>query len=114
MQLDEKDAAYLWDMLKAANAVGNFIKDIRFSDYQKNPMMQMAVERAVEILGEAARRISKEFKETHPEVPWAGIIAQRNMLAHEYDEIRLDKMWLVAKERIPDLIRLLKPLLPPK
>jgi len=44
----------------------------------------MAVERAVEIIGEAARNITEYFKQVHPEIPWAGIIGQRNVLAHKY------------------------------
>jgi uncharacterized protein with HEPN domain len=46
----------------------------------------------------------------HSEIPWRAIIAQRNVLAHEYGEIKQERMWLVATERVPDLIKKLKPI----
>ncbi|MBI4556430.1 MAG: DUF86 domain-containing protein [Candidatus Hydrogenedentes bacterium] len=76
-------------------------------------MLQLAIERQIEVVGEAAKRISEEFKLCHPEIPWSPIIAQRNVLAHEYGEIKQDRMRLLASERIPALIALLRPLVPP-
>lgn len=61
MQPDLRDVGYLFDMLQHARGV----------------------ERRIEIIGEAAKRIAPVFREAHPEIPWAKIIAQRNMLAHE-------------------------------
>jgi len=76
-------------------------------------MRQLAVEREVEIIGEAARRVSEPFREAHPEIPWQTIIAQRNVLAHEYGEIRQDLMWRVATTRMGELILVLESLIPP-
>ncbi len=72
----------------------------------------MAVERAVEIIGEAARRLSDDFKENHPEVPWRSIIGQRNVLAHEYGEIKQERLWKIVTQHIPALIARLEPLIP--
>ena len=71
------------------------------------------MERKLEIIGEAARSISDQFQRDHPEVPWRGIIAQRHFLAHEYGEVRQEKLWRVATTRIPELIAMLTGLLPP-
>lgn len=71
----------------------------------------MAVERALEIIGEAARRVSETFKQAHPEIPWRSIIAQRNVLAHEYNEIEQELIWTVATVRIKELIANLEPLI---
>ena len=73
----------------------------------------LAVERAVEIIGEAARRVSEEFRSAHPEIPWRSMIAQRNVLAHEYGEIKHERMWLLVTEHLPALIRDLEKLVPP-
>lgn len=108
----ERDAAYLWDMLDAAKTVRQFVEGVKFHQYQKDKKLQMAIERVVEIIGEAARHISKVFQEKHPKIPWKGIIGQRHILAHEYGEIKLERMWIVAAERIPELIKLLETLLP--
>lgn len=109
MQPEEKDAAYFWDMLDAAKTVCGFVKGVKFYQYQGDRKLQFAVERAIEIIGEAARNVSKDFQEAHPEIPWRGIIGQRHMLAHEYGEIKQERIWLVAVERIPELIKLLEP-----
>jgi uncharacterized protein with HEPN domain len=73
----------------------------------------LAVERAVEIIGEAARRVSEEFRRLHPEIPWRSMIAQRNVLAHEYGEIKHERMWLLVTEHLPTLVRDLEKLVPP-
>jgi uncharacterized protein with HEPN domain len=100
-------------MLNAAKTVCAFTQGVRLHDYETNRMMQLAVEREVEIIGEAARNVSPAFKEAHPEIPWAGVVAQRHVLAHEYGTIRVDKMWLLVIKHIPDLAARLEPLIPP-
>jgi uncharacterized protein with HEPN domain len=75
-------------------------------------MLRAAVERSIEIIGEAARRVSREFQEQHPDIPWQKIIAQRHVLAHEYGEIKHERMWRVATVHIPALILQLKTLVP--
>ncbi len=71
---------------------------------------QLATERAPEIIGEAAGKVSKSFREKHPEIPWRQIIGQRNVLIHEYGQIRHDRVWRVVKEGIPQLIETLTPM----
>ena len=71
------------------------------------------MERHLEIIGEAANRVSRSFREAHPEIPWQRIVAQRNVLAHEYGEIENTLVWRVATIRIPELIQQLQRLLPP-
>ena len=110
MQTEERDAAHLWDMLNAADNVSQFMQGVSFDNFMRERKLQAAVEREVEIIGEAARRVSERFREMHSEIPWRAIIAQRNVLAHEYGEIKQDRMWLVATERVPDLIKKLKPI----
>lgn len=112
MQPEEKDLAYLWDMLDGANTVQDFAKGVKYHQYERDRKLQLAVERAIEIIGEAARNVSKTFQNAHPEIPWRGIIGQRHMLAHEYGEIKQERMWLVVTKRIPELIKLLEPLVP--
>jgi uncharacterized protein with HEPN domain len=112
MHLDDKDAGYLWDMLDSAKTIINFVSGVSFSQYMQNRQLQLAVERALEIIGEAARRVSKGFQDEHCDIPWQNIIAQRNVLAHEYGEIKQELIWKVATVRIPELIAALKPLVP--
>ena len=113
MRPEARDAAYLWDMLDAARTIMRFVSDVTINQYMEDRKLQLAVERAVEIIGEAARRVTDTFKNAHPEIPWKGIIGQRHVLAHEYGEIKQERMWAVASGHIPALIALLEPLLPP-
>ena len=71
------------------------------------------MERRIEIIGEAARRVSPEFQLAHPEIAWRKVIAQRHVLAHEYGEAKQDRMWGILSRRVPELISLLEPLMPP-
>lgn len=112
MRCEQRDKAYLWDMLDAALAVEEFVLGSTYDEYLSNRMMRGAVERYIEIIGEAARRVSEETKQEHPEIPWRTIVGQRNVLAHEYDEVMDEAIWAIATKRIPELIRALKSIVP--
>ena len=113
MRPDERDAAYIWDMLDSAKTLRDFVTGVSFYNYSQDKKLQLAVERSLEIIGEAARRVSETYRQAHPEIPWQSIIAQRNVLAHEYGEIKHEMIWKVATIRIPELISLLEKLIPP-
>ena len=109
MQPDQRDVAYLWDMLDAARMVEQLSSGLDFTQYSNDRRTQLAIERSLEIIGEAAGRVSALFRNTHPEIPWRQIIGQRNVLIHEYGEIKQERIWKVVRENIPRLIELLKP-----
>ena len=114
MPLEMRDPAYLWDMLDAAASIRQFAQGATFHEYATNKLIRSAVERQLEILGEASRRVSEGFKEAHPEVPWRQIVGLRNLLAHEYGDIQHERVWQIATKNIPALIVQLEPLLPPR
>lgn len=113
MTAQRDDNSYLWDMLAAARAVESFVRGRTVADYLNDLMLRSAVERQVEIIGEAARHVSAAFQATHSEIPWRPIQSQRHVLAHDYGEIRHERIWRVATVHIPELIRQLEPLVPP-
>lgn len=104
MQPNLRDMAYLWDMADAAQAIQGFVRGKTFRDYLSDRMLRGAVERHIEIIGEAARRVSEELKMAHPEVPWHSIVGQRNVLAHEYGDVRHEAIWGIAARRVAELI----------
>ncbi len=110
---EKKDASFLWDMLDAARAVRQFTTGRSFEDYLKDRMLRGAVERHLEIIGEAAAKVSKVFREAHPEIPWQRIIGQRNVLIHEYGDIEHEMVWNVASVHIAELIIQLEKWIPP-
>jgi uncharacterized protein with HEPN domain len=112
MSPEEADRAYLWDMLDAARHVEGFAKDLSYDAYMSDPMRRMAVERGLELLGEAARRVSASFRDSHSEIPWRSLIGLRNVLAHDYGEIEHDRLWEIATRDAVALIRQLEPLVP--
>jgi uncharacterized protein with HEPN domain len=107
----ERDPVYLWDMLKAAQGAVASLQERTFAQYMENEDLRLATERRIEIIGEAARRISAEFKGVHPEIPWRLIVDQRNVLIHAYDEIEEERIWKLVKQEIPRLIEQLKELI---
>ena len=113
MPLSKRDPANLLDMLEASEKIQRFLKDKTFEDFLKDDMLQAAVERNIGIIGEAARRISEDLKQEHPEIPWHKIIAQRNVLIHEYDDIDYKEIWDVASFHLLRLIEQIRPLIPP-
>ena len=110
MQLEERDQAYLWDMLEAAKEITTFLKGIRYDDFVRSKMIRSAVERQLMIVGEAANHVSEEFQEKHPEIPWRQIIGQRNVLAHEYGDIKVERVWAAATINVPALLKALESL----
>jgi len=110
---DADDASLVWDMLEGARKVRQFVAGKTLHEYAQDEVLQAAVERKLEIIGEAARGVSDDFRRDHPEIPWRGIIGQRHFLAHEYGEVRQEKLWRVATVRISELIEQLEKLVPP-
>ncbi len=108
MQPEQRDAGYLWDMLDAARTVEQLSSNQDFTQYSNDRRTQLAVERSLEIIGEAAGRVSTSFRNAHPQIPWRQIIGQRNVLIHEYGEIMQERIWKTVTENIPQLIESLK------
>ena len=92
---------YLNDILGAMSEAQKFTEGITFEDFMKDRKTHLAIEREIEIIGEAARNISSEIQRTYPQIPWADIIGMRNRLAHEYFGVKLTIMWDTVKKNIP-------------
>jgi uncharacterized protein with HEPN domain len=73
-------------------------------DLDQDWMAALALERLLEIIGEGARRLSAERRDAHPDVPWSQIVGMRDRLAHGYDQVDLDRLWVVVDQDLPKLI----------
>jgi uncharacterized protein with HEPN domain len=104
MQPDSRDMARLWDMLDSARAILDFIKERTLDDLLTNRMLRNAIERNLEILGEAARNVSSEMRSSNPEISWTSVIGLRNVITHKYGEIRYEKIWSICTNRLPTLV----------
>ena len=112
MPPSERNLSYLWDMRKYALEIEEIIEGVPHTKFVENKTVRYAIERLLLIIGEAANHVSKEFQEEHPDIEWAQIIGLRNILAHEYGEVKMDKIYLAATKSIPALLKNLEPLLP--
>ena len=74
---------------------------------------RLALERALEIIGEAASHVPQDYRAQHIEIRWSSMVGLRNILAHGYSVIEGERLWLSAQEDIPELLKLLNDLLPP-
>lgn len=111
MRPDRDDAARLLDMLEACERVVRYTSSRSLADFEADDYFRSAVERQIEIVGEAARGVSDKFKQLNPDVPWRPIVAQRHILAHEYGEIQAPLVWRVATLHIPRLATQLRNLI---
>jgi len=104
MPLDVKDAGRLWDMLDAARAAVEFVEGLSVDQYTSDRRTRNAVERNLEIIGEAARNVTEDARTQLPAIPWRSVVGLRNIIAHEYGEILHEKVWAICNRRLPDLI----------
>ncbi len=113
MQADNRNQAALWDMIEAIKQIMEFTASLSCAEYRVNRMVQRAVEREFEILGEAARRISEEFRQANADIDWRNMINLRNIIAHRYDRVEPDTLWNIIVTVLPGLLSQLELLLPP-
>jgi uncharacterized protein with HEPN domain len=99
-------------MLEAAENAQRFISGKSRADLDTDPMLLFALVRAIEIIGEAASRVSAEQRTASPTVPWTAIVAMRNRLIHAYFDIDRDIVWRTVTDEIPSLRFQLLQLLP--
>jgi uncharacterized protein with HEPN domain len=107
-----RDDAYVLDMLLAARKVLEFTQEVDWEQFSGDELVQNAVMRQIQIIGEAARSVSPEYQSERAQVPWAEIIGMRNRLVHEYFRILPRRVWDVVEKDIPRLIQVLEPLVP--
>lgn len=107
-----RDKSSLIDVLNACESIERYIESKSFGDFEKDEMLQDAIIRKIEILGEASNRISEEIKNRFPDLPWNKMRAVRNILIHMYDELDLNIIWDTIKKDIPQLKTHLIKLLP--
>jgi uncharacterized protein with HEPN domain len=107
------DAALLVDMLVAAREARDLSSGITLEAFLENRLLQLALEKLVENLGESASRLSPEARTRLPELPWRDIIGMRHRLAHDYMRVDLEKVWQVIEADLDPLIAAIEPLVPP-
>jgi len=106
--MPKDDLIRLRHMIDAAKEVISFAKNKNRKDLYTDRMLALSIVKSIEIIGEAASTVSKEFQVKHKEIPWASIIAMRNRLIHVYFDIDLDRVWDTITDDLPPLITALE------
>ena len=106
-----EDRIRVMHMLEAAETVATFIAGRDRLALDQDRMLLFALVRAMEIIGEAATKVSAETRQTAPAVPWRQIMAMRNRLVHAYFDIDRDILWKTATEEVPMVHALLSPMI---
>ena len=102
------DRVRILHMIEAAESVEQFASGRKRGDLDTDRMLLFAIVRAIEVIGEAASRVTDETQVASPGVPWASIVGMRNRLIHGYFDIDSDVVWKTVKEEIPGLLRSLR------
>ncbi len=104
MSENKRDYASIWDMTEAIREIQQFTAGFCESTYLETLWIQRVVERNFEILGEACRRISRQFQQEHPEIDWRNTVALRNIIAHRYEYVDHEVLWNIAQNELPKLL----------
>jgi uncharacterized protein with HEPN domain len=102
--LHDADRNRILHMLEAAQQAVLFIQGRSRSDLDSDAQLRLALLRSLEVLGEAAARVSAELREAHPEIPWRKVANTRNRLIHAYFDVNLDIVWSTVCVAVPDLV----------
>jgi len=108
------DDIRLRHMLDHAREARSMVQGKKRADLKKDRMLELALVRLIEVIGEAAARVSPEGCNQYPRVPWSEIVGMRNRLVHGYDQVDLDVLWDTIEYDLTPLVAELERILEPK
>lgn len=108
----ERDALYFGQMLDHARRAIRLAVGVDRDRFDEDETLRLALTHLVQIVGEAARKVSAESRALHPDIPWKHIIGMRHILVHEYDAVEEPKVWETVDDDLPHLVSLLEAIVP--
>jgi uncharacterized protein with HEPN domain len=99
------DSIYLRHIIDAFTQVDHYMDGISHEEFFSNKLLQDGVIRQLEVMGEAARNLSDDFRNEHPQIPWSQMIGLRNRMTHAYFNVNLQIIWEIVRGDLPDLKR---------
>jgi len=107
------DELYLGHMLDTARRALGLVEGKTRADYDSSEELRLALTHLLQVIGEAARRVSQEFRDAHPGIPWHAIVGMRHKVVHDYMSVDEDIVWRTVTEELEELVARLVPLLAP-
>jgi uncharacterized protein with HEPN domain len=101
--MKEEFLDYIEDIIQAMNDALSFVKDMEYNVFLRDKKTIYAVNRALEIIGEATKNIPPSVKKRYPQIPWKKMAGMRDKVIHEYFGVDLKRVWSTVKKDIPDL-----------
>ena len=111
--MSPRDLVYVGHMLDMAKKAVGKTQRLSRETYDADENLRLALIHLIQIIGEAAHQVSREFSDLHPEIPWADIIGMRHKVVHDYLGVDEDIVWQVVTEDLPKLVAALEPMAPP-
>jgi len=99
----ENDKAYIFHILDEIENIEKFLTGIEFDNFVNDTKTTKAVERSLEIIGEAAKNLSEEFKENNKEIPWRDVAGLRDKIIHHYFDVDYQTIWDIVQRNLPEL-----------
>lgn len=104
----KSDEAYIIHMQLCLSKIVRYSKGLTLDEFKKNEIIQDAVVRNIEIIGEASKRLSLGLKQTYLEIPWKEIAGMRDKLVHDYMGVDVEVVWKTIKKDVPQLRSMLR------
>jgi len=105
MAKDQRNKLRLEHIFEAVQHIADFLDGVSKEDFMVNYEKQSAVVRQLEIIGEAAGKLTRDFTKEHSEVDWPKVVGMRHKIIHDYFDIDVDIVWTTAIEDVPSLKR---------
>lgn len=106
------DHTYLADILTAARKIERGTAGLSRAQFESDEFLVLAIERLLELIGEATKQLSPGFRARHPGIPWRQMAGMRDLLIHAYHKIDSDEVWKAVSMSVPGLTAAIEPLIP--
>ena len=100
--------SYLKDIIDSSSLIVEYMNALSFEAFEKDTMRYLAVSRLLEIIGEATKNLSNDFKSKYPTIPWKKMAGLRDVIIHDYQELNKEMIYKIASEDIPNLVNELR------
>ncbi len=102
---DHSQSPHLFDIIEAIERINTVLEGMPLAVFEEDWQAQWLIQRGVEIVSEASRRLPEELKARHPDIPWRKVAGIGNVLRHDYESISAPIMWKLVREDLPVLER---------